>query len=136
MPDIKLPRLNRMFGIACCLSPFHSQNLVMVQSHLKRFADEANKDFPKKIDAETAVLRIDVTNAGIVNRYKATSLTYSQIRRAGIMDQIKPVLRQQSCSNRSYRKAMEKGFTVSYSYVDRDNVPAGVVTITRTDCGI
>ncbi|MBI4500439.1 MAG: hypothetical protein HY700_04690 [Gemmatimonadetes bacterium] len=101
---------------------------------LRKVADMVNRDLPKRLDAETTLLRVDVTNSGVVNRYKISTLTYAEFSQVGIMGEAAPRLREETCANKSYRKAMDYGFTVSYFYVDRNNQPAGSVTFAQADC--
>jgi hypothetical protein len=101
---------------------------------LQRVVAAVNEGYPRRLDEETTMLRIEVTPGGIVNRYRLTSLTWGEISQAGLMEQLRPRLRQQTCSIRLYRIVMEKGSRVTYSYVDRNDYPAGDVTFTRADC--
>lgn len=104
---------------------------------LQRVAAELNRDLPKKLDEETTLLRVDVTNVGVVNRYKLTSLgplSQFQFLDQGTRDQVSRGLRAQTCANKGYRMAMGKGFSISYSYVDRNDKPVATFTYRHADC--
>lgn len=114
---------------------------------LKRYAAHTNKLLPKMVGAartrdgrpslastHVRVERVDATSAGIVNHYKLTSFTYSRVSDPGIMDRLRPQLREVACSYIDYRTIMEKGFSVGFSAVDKNGSPMGTVTITNADC--
>ena len=114
-------------------SPFgnsHEKNVAILRS----VAAELNRGLPKRLDAETTLLRVDVTNSGVVNQYQTTSLTDFRMLPPNLLNELTLELQRKTCSNRSYKRAMGKGFSISYAYVDRNNISIGTFTYMRAHC--
>ena len=120
-------------GIRQLQSPFgnsREENVAILRS----FAAEVNRGLPKRIDAETTLLRVDVTNTGVVNQYRTTTLTDFRMLPANVLNQLRRELQRNTCKSRTYKQAMGKGFSISYAYVDRNNMQIGTFTYRRADC--
>lgn len=102
---------------------------------LRTLAAKLNRDVPKEVDAETTLLRVEVTNRGVLNRYKTTVANAAAQFNGDRQSPVMPGLRKDACSDRAWRMAMERGFSINYSYVDGNNIPLGTFTVRNADCG-
>ena len=101
---------------------------------LRSVAADLNRDLPKRLDAETTLLRVDVTNSGLVNQYQTTSLSDFRMLPPNVLNELRLDLQRKTCANRSYKLVMGKGFSISYAYFDRNNISIGTFTYRRADC--
>jgi hypothetical protein len=112
---------------AFILTDSREENVVKLQAH----AAKLNRGTPRELDAETTLLRVDVTRQGVVNRYKTTAGTAFG---GDAQSSARQGLRKDACSDRYWKMAMAHGFTVGYSVVDANSIPLGVFTFRNADC--
>jgi hypothetical protein len=101
---------------------------------LRTLAAKLNRDAPKEIDAETTLLRVEVTRQGVVNRYKTTAGNAASQFNGDRQGAAFQGLRKDACSDRYWKTTLAHGFSVGYSYVDANSNPLGTFTIRTADC--
>lgn len=115
---------------AFILTDSREENVAKLQAH----AAKLNRGTPKELDAETTLLRVDVTRQGVVNRYRTTVSNAAAVFGGDAQSSGRQGLRKEACSDRYWKMTMARGFTVSYSVVDANNSPLGVFTFRNADC--
>jgi hypothetical protein len=101
---------------------------------LRTLVAKLNRDGPKEIDAETTLLRIELTRQGVVNRYKTTAGNAASQFNGDRQGPTFQGLRKEACSDRYWKTTLAHGFSVGYAYTDANGNQLGVFTIRNTDC--
>lgn len=97
---------------------------------LREIVAEVDRDFPKRLDAYTTALSVEVTPAGVLNRYR---LDVEDLQ-PGALNDLWEHLRESACENRGYRYAMAAGFTITFAYENRRGRPLPPLEIRQEDC--
>jgi hypothetical protein len=104
------------------------------QVFLSRIAEDANRDLPRKLNAETEFLSVEGKAQLLIYHYVLTNADGSQIDRSQFKAEMRPQLVRGACEYGATRTLLDHGVTLRYDYKNRLNVDSISIDISRSDC--
>jgi hypothetical protein len=120
-------------GMLPSVMPDLSEN---IEARLEREAENANKKFPRQIDADTRVDSI-TAGPGKMLTFNYTMLNYpgSAIDEGKFREAMADKVRKEACASTGLQPFIREGVSIGYSYVGNDGIPLTTLVVSPSDCG-
>lgn len=105
----------------------------LVSSFVSELPD-INKNLPHKIDDKTTLLSIKYFNGKVISQYELSDLTDNANSVNDFSDQLKSILRRQTCMDEVKKKLLEVDVEFIEKYQDSKGLTAFEVTANKSDC--
>ncbi|MEZ8577528.1 DUF2569 domain-containing protein [Vibrio splendidus] len=108
--------------------------VLTIEDKLVQVANEANRDLPKMLDAETKLDAVYTESNNLQYRYSLVNYSATDIDVNALQQNIRPNLVKSACTNSATVGFMQEGVSVSYTYFDKLGSRITSIDITYSDC--
>src|SRR5262249_43489866 len=117
-------------GMVACAQGLSSKEL-------QRAADQANKDLPKKTDAETEVTKVEAQQGLLIYNCRLVNAESGQVEASTLTSDVKPRITQAACASQQIKDTFFKNHvTLRYTYHDKNDGLIGSFDVKPADCGM
>jgi hypothetical protein len=102
---------------------------------LSKIADEVNKNVPMTIDEGTVLINVSGSDGLLAYNCRLVNIARVDLDLNAFKREMKPQITNAACTSPDLRsKFLDKGVTLRYSYVDRNDAHVAAIDVTRADC--